>query len=288
MLVEFEIWHDCPNKCAFCSLGIYRKITSDDEKISNINKVIEIIKKLDKKYDEIALIGGELFTELNENVKNKFIELLNVVIEYNPRKCYIMSSLLNESSLIKDVIETFKNNKDILMINTSWDKAFRFNEHNYEVWKKNIKFLEDNNIQIHYETILTEKMIQSFLNDDQETLDILLKNVDIIRPSDSNGYDNKKLDGFFPKRSSFIKFLHKLKLFNRRLYDNLFALNQRASTLYIIPLNMRKDRDAESYLEDVDEVPQEKCGHSKIYNCFSDSNGCIICDMEAYKEEIDD
>ena len=80
--LQFELWQDCDNCCDWCYLKDHRILTTDEQKLDNINKVIEDINSDSlNDFNAIGLIGGEFFQgQLNNpKVKEKFLDLIKVI-----------------------------------------------------------------------------------------------------------------------------------------------------------------------------------------------------------------
>lgn len=294
-LLGFEIWHDCPNQCEFCALGDLRKITTPQQKIQNINTLKSILKSIDiSKYDELSLVGGELGYSIPQEVKDELLYLIGYIIteyikENKLNKLYIMSSLMNGIGVIKDIIYKFKINNllDKLSINTSYDTKWRFNSITKKIWEENINYIKEQGVSIHIETILTGDLIDKFLSNDGELLKIINGyNVDFIRPVSS--HDRKMTEmpkNFFPERKKFFAFLMKLQQEYKDLFDKLLDMKMRASTIYVLPYNGQVIRDNEHNIEDINKE-LSPCGHSDVFKCYSDSDRCIICDIDKFRNKL--
>lgn len=292
-LLQFEIWHDCPNRCSFCSLGDLSKKTSDDEKISNILKVKNILQQIDWcNYDELGIIGGELNIPLTSSLKKEFMSLIDyviheLIIKSKIKKFYFMSSLMNDSPIVYEIIYKFIENhiSDKIMINTSYDTIGRFNTTTKHIWDNNITKITNDDIDIHIEVILTNDFIKKYINEDKEVINLLSKyNVDFIRPVVGVGKKREDMPfDFFPERKKFFEFLSILKKKHPVLLEKFFNLKQRAVNIYVMPLNKIVQRDLENGNEDISR-PTLECGHSDVFSIYSDSNKCVLCDIEKFKK----
>lgn len=294
-ILQFELWLDCPNNCKFCAIREFKSFKLDKKQL--LQQAIDRLDTIDwNKFTEMTLIGGELITEdIVDDKKAKFLEFIEKIISFlkenKLKKFYLVTALLNKNYILQDILELFRENKlmDRFSINTSWDYMYRFNEINKKIWNNNVSLVEAYNCEIHYETILTEALIKAVLTNEKEVINkISNNNLDLIRPSGSYTHSNEHLEDFFIIRKDFFKFLDKLKTLNKRLYDNLFNLEKRASEIHTLPTGEVTNRINKLYIEEIhDKVAL--CGHDELYReCYKDSKSCIICDILKYKEINDD
>lgn len=97
---------------------------------------------------------------------------------------------------------------------------------------------------------------------------------------------------FFPKRSTFRKFLIKYAKQDPQTYDRLFNINFRADELYVnfnekeVPeIQKRNKITTEESLESIESVANPNCllrpdikKHNAFYAGYADCNECMICD----------
>lgn len=230
--LQFEIWHDCPNKCAFC-----HNIGSID---INKNESLEfVLNKLNDKsifnnFDELGFIGGEFFdlSVTNDEILKKFYKLMDIVTEliYNKviHKFYITSGLMffDKTNLI-DFCNYIKNKNIInnILLCTSYDTIGRFILDNSEQnWSNNMLYLKDYfpELKRHIEIILTGDFIKKCNNNEFDIINFsntYNATIDYISPhiiNRNNSIDNTKISklsynkfipNFFPTRNDFINFV---------------------------------------------------------------------------------
>ena len=123
--LQFELWQDCDNCCDWCYLKDHRILTTDEQKLDNINKVIEDINSDSlNDFNAIGLIGGEFFQgQLNNpKVKEKFLDLIKVINEkfqFNKiKEFWLTASLIkaNQNDLF-DVLKAidFNENQRVIL-----------------------------------------------------------------------------------------------------------------------------------------------------------------------------
>ena len=97
-------------------------------------------------------------------------------------------------------------------------------------------------------------------------------------PIRSNGLN---LNDFFFKRNSFLKFLLFLEKKYPDIHLNTILSAKHSGTFkYTGLFDPDKDNFQQPILADGKEILQDKCGHSVLYNCYSDSDKCMLCDIE--------
>ena len=292
-LLQIELWLDCKNKCDFCCLGEYTHPTTVDYKTQTIKKAIEYFHLIDwQKYNEFAIIGGELFaTKFTDSLKNIFNIFLNEIVlqikKGNIKKFYIMTSLIFTNDYFFEILNLFKkeNIQDYIMINTSFDTKYRFNDNKKKIFYNNIKSIKESNFPIHFEIILSDFFLDSYINKDSELYEILDNYiVDLLRPTVPwKGSKNNTPIDFFPKREKFLKFLPLLKKQHPHIHEKLLSMDTRAENIYTTINNKTIERDKENYIDAKDHILSE-CGHDSLYKCYSNSDKCIVCDIKKFNE----
>lgn len=93
---------------------------------------------------------------------------------------------------------------------------------------------------------------------------------------------------FFPKRSTFLKFLYKYYKDDRDTFDRLFNIKYRSDELHRNfnyeehDISMRRYKDTVAEEQNAIVLP---CGHLYYYATYMDSNKCCICDKEFVESE---
>ena len=102
-------------------------------------------------------------------------------------------------------------------------------------------------ITLHTEIILTEAFMETVLNDEfniKNFREYFESGLDFIEPSSGLFYYNKEeaakdLPKFFPKKSTFIKFLKKVSIDNSVDLNTLLSMEVRSNKLYFIANGQR-------------------------------------------------
>ena len=93
----------------------------------------------------------------------------------------------------------------------------------------------------------------------------------------------KNLENFNFTRSSFLKFLSLLKTEEPSVFES-FLHSTRNSAVFKYTMMYEKMRggtvDQIPRLSDGKEIMNSFCNHSVLYQCYSDSEKCMLCDLE--------
>lgn len=224
--LQYELWKDCNNHCSYC---FNKNIKPIRNKVESLTYVINSL--LEKKLPEgssIGFIGGEFFDKQisTEKIKKLFYHAVDIALtkikKINGRFLITASLMASDDSEwfeFCEFIHKYKIDEHILIC-TSWDEKYRFNEITKINWEKTINKTQQKypNIKFHVEMILTEYLIQGILQETFSIQDFEKKwncRVDLNIPylpwfherGKNKEEFSKKLPLFFPKRKSFLKLL---------------------------------------------------------------------------------
>lgn len=225
--VQFELFKHCNNNCLFC----YNKFEHRLPQIEQMNMMFDIIKddKIMSSFNEIGFIGGEFFDNQLEDreVKKTFYSIFNYIIPYFEKKIfkklYVTTSFIyKDTKQLEYFLEYCKQVglDKYLLICTSWDSKFRFNNKgSKEQWENNMDFVSKQypNVLKHTEIILTQYFINDVLKEKFKIKDFkkdFHTDIDFIQPNTGYHYKTKyemeeDIEGFYPTEESFLKFLKK-------------------------------------------------------------------------------
>ena len=317
--LQFELWQDCDNGCKWCYLKEHRILTTDEQKIHNIQEVINDINSDSlKDFNAIGLIGGEFFQgQLSDpEVKKEFLNMIEVInqklISNEIQEFWLTASLIKPNQLdLVDVLKifdfnNFKNNQRVILC-TSYDSMGRFHtEAAEQTWFNNLEaiavFFPD--ITLHTQTILTQDLIEKTIQNEHifdkileySMLDFKIPNyfrdkeLAINGIKDYRGLLHNNLHRFPEKffiedRKIFLQFLPiYIKIFGKDKLKNLINYpSLRSHTLKIFSedytLSNRWDYEENRYLP---------CGHLLDGQCYIDSDKCMYCDIERFIETFED
>ena len=219
-VVQYHLWLDCSSGCKFCT---YRG-QPDVDKNENLTRIINLIEGGDTEgFDGVGLIGGEIFQkQLEEDgVKENFYKLTDILVEKlqndDLKVLWVATSLMFKPNVLfgwLDYVES-KGVIDKVMICTSYDLKFRFNDNSLKLWENNMKELHKKypTLKLHTETILTEVFMNAVLDGSFSIEDFEKEfhtEMDFLEPhtgfQDSEKF-KEEMVGFLPNRETFISFM---------------------------------------------------------------------------------
>lgn len=296
-MVQYGIWSNCSNKCDFCLIEkhYYR---NSKQMIDYLQEVIDNVKKQDWKNkfsDGISLLGGELYFITDSDVQDKFMELIDTIIDYvllvspNPNCKYsTVTNGIYEPSFLYKVIDRIIERAGIRFVdvNFSYDLKYRF--HNEESRKQCLQniiaFHKRYNYRIGVQMILTQYLIDKF-NSGEFSIE---KWQNEIAPGSILEflYPHKihtgcVLEDFNFKRNDFIRFMRKLHQENPENFYNFVSSVRHSSVFKYTGLYIDENgiTHSEPILSDGKEIINPVCNHSALYQCYSDSDKCMLCDL---------
>lgn len=247
--IQYALWNDCKIGCKFC----YNKGQKDVNKIESLNFVLNKMREPEvDEYNEIGFIGGEFFNGELEDTKviNLFYKLFDTIKELNHfDKIYVTTSLIYDiDPWLCPFLNTMKviGLLDKILLCTSYDTAYRFYTREREnLWKHNMLELHRlyPELKTHVETIVTQHFIDAVLQDKfsiREFCDTFHTRMDFIDPDSGFFYKDKyecqkDIPGFFPTKTSFLKFLRKVGLQTKEIDLRTFlSMDIRSSKSYYI------------------------------------------------------
>jgi hypothetical protein len=297
-MVQYGVWSNCCNDCDFC-LRLWRTPLSKAEMLHQLDMIKQNIDYIDWKNKfsyGISLLGGEMYHITDPELQESFLELIDIIIEKilkvspNPDVKYstVTNGLYDPTFLFK-VIDKIVNavGKKAIDVNFSYDLKYRFHtEERRKLCLENInKFHERYNYNIGVQMILTQYLIDMVKNGEFSITEFLDKEIPgntltFLYPHPVNtGLD---LPDFNFKRSDFLNFMLYLSQNYPLIYKN-FCTSTHNSAIFKYTGFFNKNSDdvtQQPLLTDGKQLINEKCGHSILYQCYSDSDACIVCDLD--------
>lgn len=264
--LQFEIWHECNNRCKMCYLGPFNRCTPDNVKLKTLQKIYEKIsdKSIFQEFDNLSYIGGEFFQGQlkNPEVRELFMKIMQKTADYLREgvinSAWIAATLtIGEQKDLYEVLDMFKDIKrddapsNGLWIISSYDTIGRF--HTPELksnWEYHMQKIYDEypNVKLNVCTIITEDLITRYINNEFTFHKFMEKfhcSMFIKQPAPgyyselakndlqlSKELCNKDIPGFFPQRKTFLTFLKKLAIQESETFEKLFNVKFRADVLY--------------------------------------------------------
>ena len=305
------IFNNCNGTCKFCLIKdegfftlpeIYDEL---DKLMNNIRYIGEQEEGWTTKFsDGISLLGGELYYIKDEKYKEKFLELIDVIIEEvllkspNPNVKFstVTNGYYDPEWLLFPVIDKIVNavGAGHIDVNFSYDFKYRFKD---EAHEKRVRdtinaFHDRYNYIVGVQMIMTQDVV-NMINDGwlpQQFIDEKLPGNQLcfLYPHPicrGNGFTGAwNLPNFNFTRPSFLKAMTKLKKNSYKNYESFYRSVQNSSVFKYTMLYEKKksaDYDQQPVLCGGKEVFNDDCGHSVLYQCYSDCDKCILCDLEA-------
>ena len=306
--MQFELWKQCNNFCDFCYLAGQNKFVDEETKLENLAKVNTLVDEYFDTHSEqikaIGFLGGEFFQgQMNTPaIKQGFYDLCKkcfyLINEDRIRDfwCYCTLTIGDQEDLYElvDLFDSIIQDKDRhkFWIQVSYDTRGRFNQPGkFENWDKHMLNLQQYPfICFNVTSIMTEDFLQKVLSGelDLNKFQEKYKNHFFLKQANSPHLENKKIalarmPWFFPKRKTYLSFLDKIKHECPFLFYELLDISLRADYMYNSLENSSIEevdpqvRNKETWNETHNEYI-EKCGHVKNYQCYADSNACMLCD----------
>lgn len=307
-MVQYSVWPNCQNSCKFC-LRKDRSIYTLEQQLENIEIIKQNIQNIDwndeYKYG-ISLLGGELFNITDVNLRSAFKSLINSIINivFKDNKCEFkrFSTVTNgiyDPQFLIEVLDIFNSTIGIkyVDINFSYDIKYRYRSLSDEnLTLSNINLVHtkyDYNVGV--QMILTQYLIDSIF-EKKFDIDEFIKykipgnTLTFLYPHPINTGIN--LRDFFFSRKSFLNFIITLMNTHYTIYRNFAYSTLNSAQFKYTGLSNKKrkylydDKYQLPILTDGKEQINIKCGHSILYQCYSDSDKCILCDLLELEGDI--
>ena len=241
------------------------------------------------------MLGGELYFITDPELQEAFMELIDIIIEYvlkvspNPHCKYstVTNGIYNPAFLYR-VIDRIVSEVGIekVDVNFSYDLKYRFRKKSdAELVLKNInEFHNRYKYDVGVQMIMTQYVIDLWKKGEFDVNTFVEKNIPgnhlaFLYPHPIHtGY---KLRDFNFKRKDFLEYIRYLQETNPMIYFSFLHSVKNSATF---KATMLQDPDADPktdhpHLTNGKEVPNPKCNHSVLYQCYADSDKCMLCDL---------
>ena len=302
-MVQYSVWSNCCNNCDFCLRRERIPYSREKQLLSlrSIRKNLDYVDWQDKFSDGISLLGGELYYIEDKELQDEFLLLIDDIIEKvlkaspNPNVKYstVTKGLYNPEFLYK-VIDRIVDavGINVIDLNFSYDMKYRYkDEEKRKLVLHNInEFHERYDYAVGVQMILTQYVIDMWKRGEFDVNKFIEENI----PGNNLCFlyphpimTGMTLPDFNFSRKDLLDFLKYLKEANYFVYMS-FMLSTKNSAIY--KYTGLKDKEHLDYKEepkytDGKEIINEKCGHSVLYQCYTDSDSCMLCDLMALDEE---
>ena len=303
-MVQYGIWPNCCNNCKFCLRKQRINYTKEQQLfwIKLIKENISYIDWKDKFSYGISILGGEVYFIRDKDVQEAYLDLIDTIIEKilkvsknsDVKYSTVTNGIYNPEFLYK-VIDKIVSAVGIkaVDVNFSYDLKYRFkNEEDRKLVLKNInEFHKRYDYNVGVQMILTQYVINAWKKGKFDVKDFLQNEI----PGNQLAFlyphpvaTGEKLNDFFFKRNDFIEFVEYLKTADEQTYLSFMHSTKNSGTFKYTGLVNKKypDPTEQPILADGKEILNPKCGHSILYQCYTDSDRCALCDLEAIDPEI--
>lgn len=300
-MVQYDLWNNCSNSCDFCL--IYRKrILNNEQMIERIDQIIDNIDYVGDRWttqfsDGISLLGGEVYFVTDEKVQEKLMELIDHIIDKillpnkslgHTCKYSTVTNGIYQPDLLFRMVDRVVERAGIefVDVNFSYDLKYRFHtEEARLLCLENMrKFSERYNYRIGAQMVVTEYLIDMINRGEfniAEFQNKIVPNsiVEFLYPHEV--HTGKVLNDFQFPRDKFLKFLIWLKMNYRENFLNYCDSITNSSIFKYTGLYINADwsMEIEPKLSDGKEIINPNCNHSVLYQCYKDSDKCILCDI---------
>lgn len=294
-MVQYSVLPNCTNHCDFC-LCKDKRVLSANDIVKRIHKIRENINHIDWVYkfrNGISLLGGEVYGFKDPLYEKEYLLLVDDICEKilkkSPAARYsTVTNGIYTPEFLFACIDSIVKKCSIKQadVNFSYDIKYRYHtEHVRKLALQNINaFRKRYNYCVGVQMILTEYVIQSVFNNKWSIRDFIDKDIPgnqlvFLYPHPIRS-QNLPLNDFFFRRSSFLKFLVYLEKNFPDIHYNTIMSTKNSGTFKYTGLYKPEDTVfTQPILADGKEVLQD-CGHSVLYKCYSDSDNCMLCDIE--------
>lgn len=309
-MVQLGLHSKCCNKCDFCTIE-ENHLDQIDDILVEIERAKENIKFINSceenwsnKYSNgISILGGEIFFIKDERYKQAILELVDVIIEYilkpskdpNCRFSTVTNGMYDPEWLLFPVVDKIVDAVGIqyVDVNFSYDFKYRFHsKHSKRLCEKTINaFHKRYNYTCGVQMIVTQDVVDMYIKGWRTTdtvNDLFPGNmITFLYPHPIHRGNNyagvKNLDRFNFTRSSFLKFLSLLKKEEPKVFESFLHSTRNSAIFKYTMMHEKMDSgtiDQNPRLSDGKEIINDLCNHSVLYQCYSDCDKCMLCDLE--------
>jgi hypothetical protein len=295
-MIQYGLWSNCPNSCEFCLL-VNKVFRSKEEMILEIQRTKENIKiqDWDNLYRHgISLLGGELYYVTDADIQNEFMLLIDEIIDVvligrRQAKYSTVSNGLYDPAFLYRVIDRIIQKVGISSIdfNFSYDLYHRFKtEKDRQRVLTNInEFGKRYKYSVGVQMITTEHVIQDIKNGVWDPVQferevIPYGTLALLYPHKIRTGIDVPLFNF--SRESLLWFVQYLED-KMPLTLTHFVESVEYSSVFKHSGRILKLTDTTEIARLSSEKTEQnpKCGHSTLYQCYSDCDNCLLCDLRS-------
>ena len=304
-MVQYGVWPNCCNACDFC-LREERIPYSKERQLYWLGQIIKNLDSIDFKdkfSGGVSLLGGELYYITDEELQNKFLELIDAIIEKVLRvsknkncKYSTVTNGLYDPTFLYKVVDKIKDavGMEKIDLNFSYDLKYRFHSEDRRLLCLNNinEFHKRYNYKVGVQMILTQYVINLWKEGKFDVNEFIEKEIhgnmlSFLYPHPI--HTGLSLPDFNFSRKDLFDFLYYLKKANLEVYYAFLQSTKNSCSFKYTGLKGRDDEEKgcseQPVLSDGKEVLTQ-CGHSVLYRCYTDTDKCLLCDLEALDNEI--
>ena len=295
-MVQYPTWPNCCNECQFClrteriPISLNRQI----QRIRNIRQNLDFVDWKDQFKDGISLLGGEIYFITNKELQDEFMLLVDDIIDkvILPNKYTMYSTVTNglyDSAFLYRVVDRFIEkgvSTDRLDINFSYDLKYRFKQQS-----DNQRVIDNiNAFHVKYKYRVGVQMILT-----QYLIDMILAGIFKIEEFEQSVVPGNFLAFLYPHpiatgikltdfnftRESFLKvceFLREKYPANFEAFASSTINSSRFKYTGLIDNESGNVKQKPKLTRDK-RHKNNSCGHSTLYQCYSNSDKCMLCDL---------
>ena len=312
-MVQLGLHSKCCNKCDFCTIE-ENNLHKIDDILVEIERAKENIKFissceenwLNKYSNGISILGGEIFFIKDASYKQAILELIDVVIEYvlipnkNNPSCWfstVTNGMYDPEWLLFPVVDKIASVVGVEKVDVNFSYDFKYRFHTEESRQRCIDtinaFHDRYNYHCGVQMIVTQDVVDMYLDGwrTSDTINELFPDnmITFLYPHPIHRGNNyagvKNLERFNFTRESFLRFISVLKEEEPKVFEGFLHSTRNSAVFKYTMLFDKFDKGTSQQLprlSDGKEIINKRCNHSILYQCYSDSDKCMLCDLEGY------
>ena len=309
-MVQYSVWQNCNNKCKFCLLR-EKIFINKEQQLQVLDKIKENLHHVDwiNEFNRgVSLLGGELYFVTDKDVQDKILELIEEIVKvvvkpnhelknYYCKYSTVTNGMYDPEFLFRCVDKVVEEVGLVgLDINFSYDIKYRYPSEERRLQAlSTIKAFEARypEYRLNVQTICAEYLIQEILHNN--FLEDWKKEhpngfISLLYPHPP--HTGEVLPDFFPKRDSMLRLIEYLQ--NHSHFEVLERFLSSVTNSSIFKYTGLQDKGLDYIPHDVTQAPilskdkvelNPRCGHSTLYQCYSDSDSCLLCDINTIMGE---
>ena len=298
-MVQYGLWPNCCNACKFCLRKERIPLERDAmfKRIYNVQRNLDYVDWKDKFKHGISILGGEIYFIEDVELQNAYLALIDDIIEkvlkpkyFEHVKYSTVSNGIYDTTFLFKVMDKIVSQCGIGAVdfNVSYDLKYRFQTEADRL--RCIKTINDfhqrYNYKVGVQMILTQYVIDA-INKGEFSIDKFEQEtcpgsiLTFLYPH-KIAKELGTLPDFFFKRSDFINFISKFSETHPEHFLNFKYSVINSSKFKYTGLREKGDDASQAPVLSDDKNVYMSCGHSVLYKCYSDSNECMLCDVEEF------